>query len=67
MKIAENLKRIRTEKGISQKELARGANCTQAMIGHIEGGNKIPSLALAYNIANILGCTIDDICRDKGA
>ena len=65
MNVGKNLKNLRTLKGVSQTELAEKAGCGQGMIGHIERGVKIPSLALAYEIAKALECTIDDLCREE--
>ncbi len=66
MNVGENLKNRRTLKRMSQTELAEKAGCGQGMIAHIERGVKIPSLALAYEIAKALDCTIDDLCREEG-
>lgn len=63
MKIAENLKKFREEKELTQAELAKAVGTSQGMITHIERGIKIPSLALALSIADTLGITVDILCR----
>ena len=67
MNIAENLVKLREEKGFAQNSLAERVGVSRTMITHIERGVKIPSLALAYEIAKALNCTIDDLCREDGS
>lgn len=59
-----NLKKIRTEKGISQSELAKRSGVNFRMLQHYEqgvkniDGAKIETLA---NIARVLNCGISEI------
>jgi transcriptional regulator with XRE-family HTH domain len=55
MGIAENLKRLRKEKGLSQPRLAEKSGVSQQLISQIESGrnettNKLPSLARALGV-----------------
>lgn len=63
MKIAENLKKIRESRNLSQAELAVKSGVSQTLITHIENGLKIPSLATCFSIAEVLGTTVDELCK----
>ncbi|SCX21136.1 Helix-turn-helix [Ruminococcaceae bacterium P7] len=62
MKIAENLKKLREKKGLSQMQLAEKAGVNQSMIAHIENGLKLPSLAVTISLSQVLGVTLDELC-----
>ena len=59
-----NLRRLRTERNLSQKDLADGVGVQQAHIANIESGDRRPSLPLALSIAAHLGVTLDEMSRD---
>ena len=61
MSVAENLKRIREERGFTQTELAERVQVTQGMINHIERGRKLLPLLLAKDLADALQCKVDDL------
>ena len=50
-----------TEKKMTQKMLGDRVGVSQQMITRIVTGSKQPSLALAKEIANVLGCTVDEL------
>ncbi len=60
MSVGENIKRLRTEKGLTQTELAEKSGITGAMLCQIERGTKNPSLQVAREIAVILSCRVED-------
>lgn len=64
MNVGENIRRIRTAKGIYQADLAKQAGITQAMLSFIERGTRLPSLPVGKLIADALGVTIDDLLGD---
>ena len=64
MNVGENIRRIRTAKGIYQADLAKQAGITQAMLSFIERGTRLPSLPVGKLIADALGVTIDDLLDD---
>lgn len=66
MSIGANLKRLRTEKGMSQEELASSVNVAQSMIAQIERGTKALTMELAKEVLNVLGATVDDLWDDAG-
>ncbi len=61
MSLGSNIRQIREQKGITQAELAEKAGITQAMMCQIERGTKNPSLQVGNEIANLLGCSIDEL------
>ena len=67
MSIGENIKKIRTEKGLEQCKLAEMVNVTAGMMSQIERGTKIPSMLLGRDIARVLGCGIEDLFGNDAA
>ena len=65
MSFAENLKLIRTEKGISQNELANSVGISQPMIAQYELGIKFPNIILGVELAKTLGTTAEKLVYDK--
>ena len=61
MNIGENIKKLRTEKGISQTELAQRVCVSSPMISMIERGTKNLTVELGKAIADALDCTINDL------
>lgn len=55
MNIGENIKRIRKEKGITQKELGKRLGITQAAIGQFENNNSNLKMDTIKKIADALG------------
>ena len=66
MSVGENIQRIRTERGISQRELAKKVGITQAMICQIEREIRNPSLQVAAIIAATLNCNLEDLLQKGG-
>lgn len=60
---AENLKRIRKERNISQSDLAIISGC--ANIAHFETGKRIPSLKNLFNISKALHVTLDELVGEQ--
>ena len=60
MNIGDNVKRIRTERNMTQLELAKRVGCSQSMINQIERGTKALNVNLAAQIAEVLECGIND-------
>lgn len=65
MNIATNLRRLRSERGLSQQELGDLVDVHQTHISQIEKGSKTPSLALAQRLAEYLGVTVDELLGDS--
>lgn len=59
--IANNVKELRTEKNITQEELASACGVSRQTVIAIEKGNYIPSLLLALEIAKFFKLPIEKI------
>lgn len=60
-----NLKRLRTERNASQADVAQAIGVWQSMISAIENGERTPSLALAFKIADYFDVTVDALHRER--
>ncbi len=63
MAISENIKKRRAELNMRQEDLAEKVFVDRSMIAKIETGIKQPTLALAKSIADVFGCTVDELIR----
>ncbi len=50
-----SLKKIRENKGISERQLSKITGISQGYISEIESGKKSPTIRMLYKIANALG------------
>ena len=64
MSVAENICRLRNERGLTQLELSKRVGVNRSMIAQIERGTKIPTILLGKQIANVLGCSIEALISD---
>jgi len=62
-KLGENLKRIRTRKGISQGDIARALGIDKGFISNIENGKTNPTLATISKLAKVVGVSIDKLLK----
>jgi DNA-binding XRE family transcriptional regulator len=63
-KIAENMKKYRAKRGVSQTELSELADVTYHTIIKIESGvNKNPTIETLGKIAKTLGVGVDDLIK----
>lgn len=58
---AENVKRLREQKELSQAEIAKMLGVSQPAIAQYETGIKIPSIIVAVKLARILGVTCEQL------
>ena len=63
IKLGKNLKRIRTEKGISQGDIARALDVGRSFITNIENGKTNPTLATIAKIAKVIGVSTDELLK----
>jgi transcriptional regulator with XRE-family HTH domain len=56
-----NLARLRLERGMSQRELAKELNTTQSYISDLEVGRTNPSWKFAHLAAEFFGVSIGDM------
>lgn len=59
MTIAQVLKRLRLEHGLSQSELARKIHVSPSAIGMYEAGSRFPTREIEESIANYFGVSLD--------
>ncbi len=56
-----HLRTLRAERGWSQQDLAQLLDVSRQSVNAIETGRYDPSLPLAFRIAELFGCAIEDI------
>ena len=59
MLFAETLKKLRTEKGLSQNEIAKRMYVTRVTVSRWESGNRLPDAAMIYRLSEVLGADIN--------
>ena len=57
----ENMKRARTEKNLSQADLAKRIGVSRQTINMIENGGYNPTIELCIRICKELGVTLNDL------
>ena len=60
------IRRIRTARGMSLRELAGRAGCSPSLVSQVERGVTTPSARVVYALANELGITLDSLFGTKG-
>lgn len=64
-KLANNLHRLRKEKGLTQEELAKQLGYSIGGYQKIEWGHRNMNIQKAIKATQILGCSLDDIFLPK--
>ena len=59
--IKNKIKEYRSKYDMKQDDLAKLVGVRRETIGNLEKGKYNPSLVLAWNIAKVFSCTIEDI------
>ena len=59
--ITNRLSEVRTDYGITQKELSSATNISTRTIMRIENGKQIPSLIYAMRLASYFSCNIEQL------
>src|SRR3990167_2267899 len=62
-KLGDNLKKIRTDKNITQTELARLLGVDKSFVSNIENGKSNSTLSTMANIAKVLEISIDKLLK----
>ena len=60
---ANTLRKLRTEKMLSQEELAFKANLHRTYISQLERGLKSPTLNTLYVLANVLDVSLEEFVK----
>lgn len=63
MDIGKNIKRVRQERGLTQKQLAESVGVTSPMITQIERGTRHATMELGKEIADALGCDVNEFYK----
>jgi transcriptional regulator with XRE-family HTH domain len=61
MDIGENIKKIRKEKGLQQKQVALELGIDQSNYNKIENGKREPSIELLDKLSKLFGISVDEI------
>lgn len=59
----EVLRALRTEKDVTQEELAEKCNYDRVFISNLERGVRLPSLKTVFRIAKALDCNASEIIQ----
>ena len=59
--LGERIRRVRTTRGISVRELARRVGCSASLVSQVERGVTAPSAGVVYALANELGISLDSL------
>jgi len=62
-KLGENLKRIRTRKGVTQIEIAKKLAVNRSFVSNIENGKTNPTLSTITNLASALGVSVNELLK----
>ena len=61
--LLRNIKRIRTEKGLTQQDVANGADMLVPTYSRLERGGANPSLGSMYRVATALGVEVRELLK----
>lgn len=59
--MGEKLKAVREAAGLTQVKLAEMLEVTQRDISHWESGKRMPNVLMVKKMAQVLGCTMEDL------
>lgn len=65
MKIADNIKRLRTLKKLSQKEVAMAIDMDQPQYSRIESGKVEPTLTTLEKIAGVFELSVSELIKEN--
>ncbi len=63
--IGSKIRYFRTQKSVSQEDLAEAAEVSRVFISNIERGERVASLETIISIANALNVSVDDILGEN--
>lgn len=64
-KFSENLRALRTARGMSQRELASRLSLTSSVISAYENDIRMPSYDVLFSLASIFNCSCDELLGYK--
>lgn len=62
-KLGNNLKRIRTEKGVSQADIAKSLGVSRGFVSNIENGKRNPTLSTISRLAEALNVSTEELFK----
>lgn len=62
---SRNLTRLRTEKQMTQEELANLTGVSQTAISLYEAGSSLPKITIAVKIATVLGTSCEELMKGE--
>ena len=62
-KLGDNLKRIRTDKSLSQADIAKSLGVSRGFVSNIENGKRNPTLSTITRLAGAVGVTADELLK----
>jgi transcriptional regulator with XRE-family HTH domain len=65
--IAANVRRLRTERGLSAAGLARASGVARATLAELEAGRGNPTVETLYGLASVLGVTLAELLVEAEA
>lgn len=66
MTLAEKLLKLRTDRGLSQGDLAEKLDVSRQSVSKWETGQSVPDLDKIIKLADLFGVTVDDLVREEG-
>ncbi|MBQ3063963.1 MAG: helix-turn-helix transcriptional regulator [Clostridia bacterium] len=65
MSVAENVRARREARGLTQQALADLLSVGRSYVAQIERGSKVPSMYMGKAIAEALGCSVEDLLKER--
>ena len=65
MSIGKNIRERRRARGLTQEQLSEEIGTSRQHLGKVEIGKNGLSVEKLVKIARVLGCTVDDLCREN--
>ena len=62
-KLGKNLKRIRTQKGMTQGDIVRVLGVSRSFVSNIENGKTNPTLATIAKLAEAVEVSVDELLK----
>ena len=66
MNLGESIRKIRTDKGISQGEVQKRTGILRSYLSRVENGHTVPSFATLQRLSGALGVTLADFFTPEG-
>lgn len=63
--IRQRIREVRTQKGMSQGEVAKAIGCSRPFFNQVEGGKRVLSLVKMIQIAHVLGVSLATLTRPR--